>query len=289
MKLKKRGIGQVTLIIIILCLVVALILLPSVANWGEFFSKEISIEACKLSALGQSTAKGFGKTPVKLNCPRKHIAFYNDHVESRIKNKGDKEKVMINGKLTDKFNKLNDDIVNKVVVNEMKDCWYKFGKGEWNIFESKWVSKYVIGTYDSVCAVCASFDFNEETWEQNKGKNSTEYSGYGAIYNYIQNEIPGQDITYAKYFAGKVKVGKMLYLSEEKDRLQINSPNFFPNKQYSVFFVGLKPQTINKGVSKSLSLLSYLVESLDLVDDDQFFLLVSPTEDLPEMCSILIN
>jgi len=68
----------------------------------------------------------------------------------------------------------------RILANEMRDCWYQYGEGKWNLFSGE----------GSFCAICSIVDFETE-------KPLTGFSKY-----LMDTTLPNKDITYADYLQG---------------------------------------------------------------------------------------
>ncbi len=172
----KRSLAYSQLAVIILILVATFILL----NWAGLFSNLIKkggdIEVCRLSVWAQAQTKLMGSTPLKLNCDRRQVEFYN-------------EKVEINGKEEAKFEfkQLSNDIVSKVIAEELRLCWYMMGEGETDVFEQA----MLIGNPQSVCAICSEIIFDDKI-DRNKK--------FAGLIDYLKsNKIQGKDMFYFDY------------------------------------------------------------------------------------------
>ena len=141
---KKGIIGYGALATIILVLVVAFILLNWAGTFASILKKGSDIEVCRLSVLAQAQTKLLGQTPVSLKCSRRQVKLFNDKIE-------------INGKKESKyeFKEVDDNIVNKLIAEELRLCWYMMGEGEINVFRQN-----IIVNTDTVCVVCAEISFD---------------------------------------------------------------------------------------------------------------------------------
>ena len=170
----KRSMGYSTLAIIILLLVLAYVLLTNTNTFAGILKKGGDIEVCRLSVLAQASVKLAGQSPLSLKCPRREIKLFNDKVE-------------INGKKEAKyeFKKLDDNIVNKIVAEELRLCWYKMGEGEVNVFQQAYVTEI-----DTVCLICSEISFDQKL----------ENKQFQGLVDYLKgNKMHETDIYYFDY------------------------------------------------------------------------------------------
>ena len=155
MKNNKGVITQQFALMVIL-VIAAIVLLSTTIGFVTIFKAKSDIEVCRLSVLAQAQTKKFGpidlpSSIISLDCPRRHVEFFNNKVE-------------IDGKKSKdyKFGELKEENVNKVIADELASCWYKMGEGIINVFEQE-----VIVGRDYVCLICAEKDFDKKTEKTN--------------------------------------------------------------------------------------------------------------------------
>ena len=192
MKRKRSELNTVvTLIIILFCAILSFFVIQKIVTT---YSGKTPIDICRLSVLTQAeTARipaiSGEKSPFSIDCDTRYVHFYNDRVETGYKiDKTSPMEIMYNGKKVKEFGSLNEYIVNQVIAEEMRICYYQFGAGKLHVFDNS-----IYGNND-VCFICSQIDFKDvpNTIPQR------QYTGLMEYFNktYIKNE----KMTYFQYF-----------------------------------------------------------------------------------------
>ena len=200
-----------TLAVLIILLAIAIILISAWGIYAKVLRMKTDIEACRLSVLGKSHVKPGGKSPLELKCSRSYITFYDNKVISEMNGKETKKKVSIKGVQKENFDALTDKILFYVMAEELKNCWYKMGEGDYLPFDQQVMKK------NSVCLMCSVINFDNELQQ-----NPLTFTGFA---EYLNNTfmpgtvtIPGSGVTYADYLT------RGIY---ERQRVPIGDSNFF--------------------------------------------------------------
>ena len=267
MKHQKRAEGR-TLVIMIIVIASAMVLILFGGKLYAAITGGASDNACRLSIFAQSKLKGFtGKSPVSIECPRKEIIFYKDHVEEHIEGKSNNIKIKIGEKLEKKFKELDDVIVNQVIAEELRRCWYKTGEGELDAFDEGGL----LGT--ETCLLCSTIEFDDEVI--NAGT-----VPFPDLMIYLENNKispKGEEISYLDYLS-KVKTARgfmwipiqyKTFYQEEVDKIE-------PGKKYVVFMKSFKTSQFQEKI---------------LQFPDTYWVLVGPEELIARkgVCNILLN
>jgi hypothetical protein len=174
----------------ILILVSALVLIIVITGFGKKAGLEGALQACRFSVLAQSYSEvapsaGGWKSPLDIECNTRYITFKNTEVDAGLDPDVQKPiAVYWDNKKVQKFSNLNDYVVNQVVAEEMRVCFYQFGEGRADIFVNQ---EYLLKT--NVCFICSDFTFDV------KGK---EFHGLGEFIK--KTTITSEGMTYQKYF-----------------------------------------------------------------------------------------
>src|SRR3989338_5222821 len=148
----KKGLTWSTFGILVLLAATFLLLWAFAGNFVGILKEGGDVEACRLSVLAQAqTNKLVGTSPVPFQCNRRQVKLYNNKIE-------------INGQKDTKydFKELNSNIVNKLVAEELRLCWYALGEGELSVFEQDLIDPGIITfTGESVCDICAEISFDK--------------------------------------------------------------------------------------------------------------------------------
>jgi hypothetical protein len=168
---RKGQMGQVAALILIIA--GAIIIFMFISRFNNKATYEEVINTCRFSVTAQiATEKipslGSMKSPLDLNCEKRYIQFYNTRIELGLNPENTRPMTsMYNGQKISKFKTLTPYIVNQVVAEEMRICWFQFGEGKIPVFanddKSFWWN-------DDVCFVCSEINF-ENTVE------TTQFTG----------------------------------------------------------------------------------------------------------------
>ncbi|MBU0665817.1 MAG: hypothetical protein ABIC91_01370 [Nanoarchaeota archaeon] len=226
-------------IFIILVIIVGMIIIN--------LTKGNSREDCRLSMLMKTAttvevAGGFAgvNSPISDSCPRYFVKFSKTKAEIR---KGTKAFDTVKYDKLTKDNELTNDIVNKLVAEELRGCWYQFGAGKMDAF---WIPSklYLINDWsnnEKVCFICSEIEFEKQDF------NSINYDGF---YDYLQeHDILGTtkqgdgetlysyltttDFCQDKYLAAGINCWEA-YASEENINLQLK---FNSDERYYVVLI----------------------------------------------------
>ncbi len=173
---KKAGIEMDETTKLVLIIIAGIILFAVVGYLIYSFWGISDVEACRLSALGAANTKLFGKDSpiVQLKC-KTHFVDVQD------------KKIMKDQKKIQDINqKIEEDQVKRAIANEMYDCWYQLGAGEYDLFGH--------ASGNSQCVICSYIDFSQD------------YSSrHGSVENFdrfiAEKKLPGKNQTYLSYLS----------------------------------------------------------------------------------------
>lgn len=220
MKSKKRAVVMPFLVILILALAILLFMGPFSGTIVSTLNRGADVEKCRLSVLSHSTS--IGKFLVSFKCPRRQLTFYDNKVE-------------VDGKMLRKhdFDKLDDEIVNKIIAEELRLCWYKMGEGDINVFKPDFL------TSNNICVICAEINFDKSV------ESSTSFKG---LSQYLDKDMPSSKISYKEYITKSQEIYKLNYLLPWTQYYKPTSSNMVPldisfdySKRYVVYFLGFSP------------------------------------------------
>ncbi len=127
-------------------------------------------------------------------CPKFTVDIYNKKTAIKERDKTIK---------TIKYDELNSDIVNGIIADELKVCWYEYGEGKLDIFwiPGNWFARLLKGVSADVkgCRVCTEISFDESVPQQT----------FTGLYEYLQTHEKAnqkkvtvtESGTYYKYIA----------------------------------------------------------------------------------------
>lgn len=272
----------------VVVLILVLISAPVLFGFGQrLFTKytgEGTIETCRLSVMTQAKTELAGTSVLNLECKRRYIDFYDDHVE--FGNEPDKTKtisIYADGKKTRRYNNLDNDIVNYVIAEEMKTCWYQFGEAKTEIFPNNEKLTELIGTADDdICFICSEIEFMDIKNKQ-----------YTGLINYLKNNYPqDKKYTYWEYLNQESlsefnleEYYTYLEKSNKLSELWNNEPFVFkPDTTYAVIFYKDYDQTFITDLFYSLGFIETPGDSP--AGKSGYHVLVLPTERLGDICEI---
>ena len=188
-----------------------------------------AIDTCRFSVIAQSgTATAMTKSPLDVSCKTRYLDFTNTQVKEGLSpDKKSAIKVFYNGKTITTFPELNDYIVNQVVAEEMRICYFQFGEGKVkDLFANNDDS---IGNKDDVCFICTQINFD-------KTIGSKTVKGFIDYIN--RTEVNGKGYTYLEYFDAPSESENTW--SEFTNKIYDNNPSdkmvFDTSQTYDVVF-----------------------------------------------------
>ncbi len=172
-KLIENKKGDFNVLIAMIVIIIAGIILIAFFAYLMIMSKSVSdTEKCRMSALAKWKSRIMGQeSPVDLRCKTDFLMVYDGRVEK-------------DGKVIQKLDtRLGNDQINRVIANEMYDCWYQLGAGNYD----------VLGGGSSKCVVCAYVDFDESF--------RTDNARLSGLNEMLTKKIPGHNISYIDYMS----------------------------------------------------------------------------------------
>lgn len=168
----------IKLIIVVISAIIILLLLNKI---NQNYGNQGAIEICRTSVLSQAKITIGMTSPLSLECKRRFVDIYPDHVATGYEpDKTKKVNIYSNGKKINQYKEPTSDIVNYVVAEEMRICWYQFGESKTEIFPNNEAITEGIGTSDDdICFICSEIEFIDI---KNK-----EYTG---LINYLKENYP---------------------------------------------------------------------------------------------------
>ncbi|MBI2652899.1 hypothetical protein HYX00_05520 [Candidatus Woesearchaeota archaeon] len=234
----KRAMSDV-MIVLIIFIVGALVLITFGYSIANQLKEDSDSEICRLSVLAQSQFRkvpgidiSLPKTVIPLDCPRRRLKISEN-------------KVLINGKKSDKYNfkKLTQDEVNHILAEELRMCWNKMGEGKLDVFEYSWFVDL-----KSICVVCSELEFDDKL--KPKGQS------YEGLLDYLKTKkMPKSEIKYSDYLvrtqASRYHLGipytqynPWNYGSTDK----IYEDKLLTSEKYSIYFLAWKSDVLNKAI-----------------------------------------
>lgn len=233
--IKEKKAGVSILVTVIVILAVFLLLGVFTNTFGATVVKGSDIDICRVSVLAQAQTKTFGQTHTSLKCSRRQVKFFNNKVE-------------INGKKEPKykFDELDDEVVNKVIAEELRICWGMMGEGEIDVFRQPIITLTNIELGQGVCTICSEVSFDKSV-DRNK-----EFTG---LLNYLKGtkKPPEKKIYYYDYL---VRAQRDLHARTGLPLIQytpwgwgttskIEEDSFQTGKDYVVYFEGFKSDKVD--------------------------------------------
>jgi hypothetical protein len=201
MKIKKAEIGFLKTLIIILLIFV--MLLFAVYRLLPLLKGKSDREACRLSLLGQSATMILpaGEKAIDPTCKTYNIVFFEDRVEYN----GETKEVYDSRKnaMVKKFDSLTSEIVNRVVAEELRGCWYEFLEGKTDLWS---LNNFFPWSSNRACFACSEITFDS----------SVKADKFEGFYNYTKNTLMlDSEMTYYNYYAEEFRRYSQYYDQKE--------------------------------------------------------------------------
>ncbi|MBU1199456.1 MAG: hypothetical protein KKF46_06480 [Nanoarchaeota archaeon] len=303
-----------TFVSIIVVLLIFVVLLAFFGPLKELILKTSERALCQASVSAQALTNILpaGDKAVSLDCKTYQVEFFEDHVDINDK----KEEVYIDslGDKTKKFDHLTDEVVNRVVAEELKWCWYEFLEGKKSLFG---IADLFPWSSEKACFVCSEIVFDESV-SQEEFTGFFEYTKEKTMLDSKITPFKDSDKTYYEYYAEEFRryspfydrddgefaweeytdgievIIKIIDISHCGDWISIATPadnrpkieknivfNTSLGKKYVVFFV-------REGkTSKSRKAQEYVKPVDEGCAPETYFAYVLPFEDLDGQCSTL--
>jgi len=299
--LNKRG--QFSFIIgLVIVIVVGLLLIFLAMKFGMKLSIEGSIDACHLSVIAQANTKLIknpvgDKSPFNINCDKRYITFYNDHATVSLNNaKAEPLSILINGKQATSYGALDDYVVNQVMAEEMRICYYEFGEGKQDVFDTS-MTNGLKGIFygNDVCFVCSEATFDKSVqpntytgfndYIKRTYINADQYTAKMTYYDYFNqpslSQLSWKDFTNIYYNTGQISFEDMhvptnyavVFTKQDKRLQELSKQGVF-----SLLVPPLAVVTIIRSVFTDAN-----------KANNNYYVQVMPTSRLNEMCDIVAN
>jgi len=196
LKNKKAGMDT-SLVNIILVLIVAIIIIGVAIYFIKYFTARSDREVCRASVLGGSVAQlapvHGSENFIVPDCKTYSIIFYNDHVE--INSKAAEVYVSQSHEYIKTFNELSSEVVNSVIAEELRQCWYQFLEGKKKVLTRANINVQLY-TPD-IGFLCDEVRFDP-------GVPQTRFTGF---YDYLRDTLmPKSQVTYYEYLAEEDRI-----------------------------------------------------------------------------------
>lgn len=283
--MRKNGMSNVVSIILVIAL--GILLLIIIGKYIAQQSLKAAINVCQVSALAQANTKliknPLGDTsPFSLECDTRYVNLYNNKVEIGLNPSRTKvQSIWYNNEKVTKFAALDDYIVNQVVAEEMHICFYEFGEGKIDVFDTSMTEGGAVKSLFSgndVCFLCSEISFMDDV---PKDKTFTGFMDYiSKTYIGTGNE---KKVTYLQYFnqpgLGKVNWTTFIkYIND--DKIVFSTKN-----NYAVVFTkqDMRLRTL-------WSILSLVIKA-DNANNvyNNYYAYVIPVSELNNRCDMLVN
>ncbi|MFH0870021.1 MAG: hypothetical protein V1866_03110 [archaeon] len=189
----KKAMAMESLVALIIIIAVTLFVLLYYLKEKNKYDVYSDREVCRESALAQSIStyvEGSGDL-VSLSCPTNNIQFFNNHVEKNGKTLVVRD--VDSNKNIKKFKQLDDKIVDQVLAEEMRWCWYQFLEGQKELFSRNLLGAGLRGVLSDAyafCYICDEVYFDE----------SISQADFGTIKQYLmKTKMPNTELTYYNY------------------------------------------------------------------------------------------
>lgn len=187
-----------------------------------FFTTQAYAEGgiCQLTAFTMAQTKTYGiESPIikNLNCETQFVKVKNDGIYRYANGKYRKDILYRNAD----FKKNPEHYAQKIVADELHQCWKYLGKGNIDPF----------GNYDesSKCVICSQIQFDEEI-----AKKYPKFEDFGGFLeqNYVTDDETGQQVSYWHYLSSGAKGDIKAELTTEPQSILFVSVK--PDKKWEV-------------------------------------------------------
>jgi len=251
--------SEMNVIVMFIILMVSALALSGVYyKYASTADTNKAIEVCRLSVLAQSKSESnlmLGGSPFGIQCETRYVVFEKDKVKKGLNPESLKtSSIVYNGKKINSFRQLNDYIVDQVIAEEMRICYYQFGEAKIRPFAND------DGLWDDdVCFICSKISFKTS---------GQEYKG---IYDYMDRTyIKDLNMTYIQYLnqpslseVNWTDFSNKLYDNNPREGMNISSGN-----SYIVVF--RKDNDFLAGLIEKDGYYVYLLPSTDLNKKSSF-------------------
>ena len=208
---------KVTMSLLIL-IVIVLVLAFFSARVFDWMTSKGDVESCRLSvvASGKISDVSLGISTLDLECPRKTIVL---SPESYTVDESEKD-------YASEDEEDYSENVKQVFADEMRECWYKMGEGEVDMFDDN-----ILYGFDDICVVCSHIEF-EHPSEESVGNFAT-YLQETAIPLSVQQQ---EGITYYNYIYRQSPIGECSQFSSTGNIGITNNGEIDTSKPYDILF-----------------------------------------------------
>lgn len=184
----KKAMSQVTALTAIIVVLFAVVLFGIVLK-AEASTKNKDRQICQASVSAQAVAMSVSKNIIQPSCKTYNVVFYDDRVEIN----GERQSVydLRTHLVSTKFEGLTNDIVNQVLAEELRWCWYQYLEGKKYVINRRnlvsfWLDK------PTLCVLCDEVSFDNNVIQ-------SEFTGF---YEYTKtHKMSSSSQTYYSYYA----------------------------------------------------------------------------------------
>ncbi len=205
-KENKKGSLTATQLVTIILLVIGFAILLFVfyqINWTGQIDKQICHESVILRATSPLATQGL----VPLKCRTSKICVSSGIIGGKCK------KEFENAKGITKVKVKEVEQIEKLVTQEIIDCWTMMGEGKVSLFSQYWAERFGVGGVYSTCVICSRVAFDEKLDLNLDEMNVLDYM--------VRHRIPDGEVSYYEYLTsegGKMSVGDSLTITDiDKD------------------------------------------------------------------------
>lgn len=274
---------------ILLILLAAIVLITAITQFSKKAGLEGVVQACRFSILAQSytevkpSTSGW-ESPLDIECSTRYVTFKNTEVLAGLDPETQKPlDVYWDGKKVKRFANLNDQIVNQVIAEEMKICWFQFAEGKTNVFPN---NENWFQASDDICFICSNIEFD-----------LPQQKVYDGLYDFLsKTTIKKEGKTYLAYLSDASKSDATwdeFVKIDDNDELEriygddyafekINEKMAFDTsktKQYAIVF---RRDYDSAGIASVISIGA-------ISDKDNYFIFVMPADKINEVCDLIAN
>ncbi len=202
----------VTIILLIMGFAILLFIFYQI-NWSGQIDKSI----CHQSVILRATAPTIAQSLIPLKCKTSKICVTSGIIGGKCEEDFENTKGVTKAKVNDV------EQIEKLVTQEVIDCWTMMGEGKVSLFSQYWAERFGVGGVYPSCVICSRIAFDEGL--------DVELDDMD-VFDYMRrHKIPNGEISYYEYLTsegGKMSVGDSLTIAdigEDEDGNPVANPD----------------------------------------------------------------
>ncbi len=168
-------------------------------NWSGQIDKQV----CHQSVVLRATAPTVAQSLIPLKCKTSKICVSSGIIKGKCEKEFENTKGITKAKVNDV------EQIEKLVTQEVIDCWTMMGEGKVSLFSQFWAERYGFGGVYPSCVICSRIAFDEKLDVELDDMN---------VFDYMRkHKIPDGEISYYDYLTsegGKMSVSDSITIKD---------------------------------------------------------------------------